>query len=70
MLKLDDIFVYTKQRWDEMSGVEAVEFAPATVSTEIYNISGIRLDQLTPGINIVRTTDANGRTQTRKIIVK
>lgn len=70
MLKLDDIFVYTKQRWDEMSGVEAVEFAPATVSKEIYNISGIRLDQLTPGINIVRTTDANGRTQTRKIIVK
>ncbi len=68
VLKIDDIFVYTHQKYN--SGLEATEFEPAAIATEIYNTSGIHLRQLSPGINIVRTTGADGKVETRKIIVK
>lgn len=70
VLKIDDIFVYTHEKYNELSGVESIGTSPAPVSTEIYNTAGMRLRQLSPGINIVRTTGADGKIETRKIIVK
>lgn len=49
----------------EPSGVEEVETAGRGIS-EIYSISGIRLDRMQRGVNIVRYTDGT----TEKLIVK
>ena len=38
------------------------------VSTEIYTIDGRRVNQLEKGVNIVRTTDANGNVTTTKVL--
>lgn len=71
VLKIDDIFVYDMQKWNGMTtGANKVEGASDVVSTEIYDINGLRLNTLKPGINIVRRTHADGSVKTSKIIVK
>lgn len=42
----------------------------APVSTEIFNLSGARVNSLQKGVNIVRVKDAQGKTSVKKIIVK
>lgn len=49
----------------EMSGVENVELSGREIS-EIYSISGVRLDRMQRGVNIVRYSDGT----TEKLIVK
>ena len=49
----------------EMSGVENVELSGRAIS-EIYSISGVRLDRMQRGVNIVRYSDGT----TEKLIVK
>lgn len=53
------------QALPEMSGVENVEISRREIS-EIYSISGMRLDRMQPGVNIVRYSDGT----TEKLIVK
>ena len=38
------------------------------VKTEIYTIDGRIVNQLEDGINIIRTTDANGNVTTKKVL--
>lgn len=70
VLKLDDIFIYDMQKWSNVSGVDTVESAAEAVSTEIYDINGLRVRGLVNGVNIVRTTYSDGSVKTSKIIVK
>lgn len=52
------------------TGISAVESAGEAVSTEVYSVDGVRQSSLRHGVNIVRTTTADGKTQTRKVMVK
>lgn len=71
VLKLDDIFAFTKQKWDEMSAVKDIFSDNADiVSTEIFDINGVRHNQLVEGINIIRVTYADGNVKTSKLIRK
>ncbi|MGN0236901.1 MAG: choice-of-anchor J domain-containing protein [Lepagella sp.] len=73
VLKIDDIFVYTMDKWAEMSGgskVVDIITDGNVAKTEIYNVNGIRLRSLEDGINIVKVTYKDGRVATRKITVK
>ena len=50
-----------------------VTVAPATgkvVRTEVFSINGTRQAGMTKGVNIVRSTHADGFVTTRKVIVK
>lgn len=53
------------QALPDPSGVESVEISGREV-TAIYNVSGVRLERMQRGINIVRYTDGT----TEKLIVK
>lgn len=70
VLKVDDIFIYDMQKWNNGSGVDAVAGTPEAVSTEIYDINGLRVRGLVKGVNIVRTTYSDGSVKTSKIIMK
>ena len=70
VLKLDDIFVYDMQKWESLAGIDLTENSNEVISTEIYDINGIRTRGLVKGVNIVRATYADGSVKTTKIIVK
>lgn len=69
VLKLDDVFAYTTEKWDEV-GVGTAIADVQKVSTVIYDVNGIRHNELIPGINIVTDTYANGARLTRKVVIK
>ena len=69
VLKLDDVFVYTMDRWYDLSSVLGVGADSNVVRTEIYDINGIRLNAPTVGINIVTKVYNDGRRETRKVFV-
>ena len=50
------------------TAINEVFFFNDTATTEIYTIDGRRVNQLEKGINIVRTTDANGNVTTTKVL--
>ena len=50
------------------TAINEVPTGEGIVSTEIYTIDGRRVNQLEKGINIVRTTDANGNVTTTKVL--
>lgn len=67
ILRLDDVNVYTNQRWGAVSEINADH--GLKVSTEIYDVNGTRLGSLCQGVNIIRTTYADGTVRTSKIFV-
>lgn len=68
VLKIDDIFVFDMSRWTGVN--EVMSDRGEAVSTEIFDINGIRLQGLGEGVNIVRITYADGTVKTSKIFVK
>lgn len=55
----------------EAAGIEDVEaIAAEVVRTEIYNINGVQLPELTTGVNIVRTYYSDGSVKTEKVLSK
>ncbi len=70
VLKIDDIFVYEMDKWNTLTGVESVNSDANVVSTEIYDLNGLRKRGLMKGVNIIRTTLSDGSVKTSKIIVK
>lgn len=52
------------------SGVEKVTDNGDVVSTQIFDLSGMRLQQMQKGVNIVRSIYSDGSVKTRKVIVK
>ena len=53
---------------DHTTAINEVNTDEGIVSTEIYMIDGRRVDQLQEGVNIIRTTDANGNVTTKKVL--
>ena len=54
---------------DETTGVTAVQTMGADEGdTAIFTIGGIKTNTLQKGVNIIRTTDADGKTAVRKIV--
>lgn len=51
-------------------GIETLEAKKSEKIVAIYDINGIKVSGLKSGVNLVRTMDAKGKLQTRKIIVK
>lgn len=70
VLKVDDIFIYTMEKWGNTSGINAAESSNNAVSTEIFDVNGNRNRGLVKGINLVRTTYSDGTVKTSKLIVK
>ncbi len=50
------------------TAINEVESTQDIVKTEIYTVDGRRVDQMQPGVNIIRNTDANGVVTTSKVM--
>ena len=62
---------YSKQYSEAAhDGILTVATAAKVVRTEVYSINGTRQAALAKGVNIVRTTHADGTVTTRKVLVK
>lgn len=77
ILKLDDVFLYTKSKWEAIQSGTTVGVSPAAVSDvqdvvlrEFYNAAGQRVDAPQKGINVVRAVMKDGSIRSKKFIVK
>ena len=52
----------------QQTAINEVEESKNIVKTEIYSVDGRRLDQMEPGVNIIRKTDENGNVTTSKVL--
>lgn len=62
-------YLGTDSKHAESTGIENVNNANV-VATQYFSIDGRRTNGLTRGLNIIKFTDANGKTTVRKVIVK
>ncbi len=62
-------YLGTDSKHAESTGIENVNNAKV-VATQYFSIDGRRTNGLTRGLNIIKFTDANGKTTVRKVIVK
>lgn len=56
----------TKEPTDGIDNVNAAEAA----KVEIFNINGIKVNRLAKGVNIIKTTSADGRITVKKVYVR
>ncbi|MDE6559936.1 MAG: choice-of-anchor J domain-containing protein [Muribaculaceae bacterium] len=70
VLKVDDIFIYNMEKWGNGLGVNSAMGSTDAVSTETFDINGVRTHGLVKGINVIRTTYSDGTVKTSKLIVK
>lgn len=62
-------YLGTDSKYAETTGIENVNNAKV-VATQYFSIDGRRTNGLKRGLNIIKYTDANGKTTVRKVIVK
>ena len=62
------MFVMCVDITGKQTAVNEVQTTADIVSTEIYTIDGRRVSQLENGVNIIRTTDADGNVTTTKVL--
>lgn len=55
---------------DPSTAVESLEANTPALRTAIYNIAGERMNSLTKGVNIIKTTLADGTVRTQKVLVR
>ncbi|MCD8301507.1 MAG: hypothetical protein LUC44_00645 [Prevotellaceae bacterium] len=60
----------TEPSEDATTAIESAEAAGTAVATAIYSVDGKQLSSLAKGINIVKTTMADGSVKVNKILVK
>lgn len=72
LLKLDDVFVWTMDKWGNTTGVKtAITDGNSKVSSqELFDVAGRRINTPQKGVNIIRTTYADGTVKTTKFIKK
>ncbi|MDE6668176.1 MAG: choice-of-anchor J domain-containing protein [Muribaculaceae bacterium] len=71
MLRLDDVMVYTMDKWGNITEVEELPVETLkVVMSEVFSLDGKRQSSLLPGVNIVRKTYSDGNVKTSKVIVK
>lgn len=54
---------------NDATSINSAASAKKIVSEAIYNVSGQRISELEPGVNIIRQTLSNGETKTKKIFI-
>ena len=50
------------------SAINEVETSTRINTVEIYTVDGRKVNELQPGMNIIRTTDENGIVTTKKVM--
>lgn len=70
ILRLDDVFVYNKGSEPTAIGGVVSEGNGEIVSQKFYNASGVKLDRMQKGLNIVSTYYSDGTVKTEKIFNK
>lgn len=75
LLKLDDVFVWTKDKWEAATGIKKIDSSDGetgmrVMRQEYFSVSGERLTSPTKGINIVRTIFDDGTSKTSKVLRK
>ena len=68
VLKLDDIFVFTREGWATGIRPATLGAGARAVRQEMFNAAGARIGSLAEGVNIVRTYYDDGTIKTHKII--
>lgn len=63
-------FYGTNSKYAQLTGIDGISSQSKIVGRKVYTIDGRQLNSLQPGINIVRTTTADGKTTVKKVIVK
>ena len=53
---------------DNPSAINEVETSTRINTVEIYTVDGRKVNELQPGVNIIRTTDENGVVTTKKVM--
>ena len=53
---------------DNPSAINEVETSTRINTVEIYTVDGRKVNELQPGMNIIRTTDENGVVTTKKVM--
>ena len=70
VLKLDDVFVYTKEKWDDIAtAIKPMPTSSDVVSREYFNAAGQRVDRPVNGMNIVRQTMKDGSVKSVKFMM-
>ncbi len=71
LLKIDDIFVYTMDKWNgTTTGIDAKATNNDVVSREYFNAAGQRISRPANGMNIVRQTMKDGSVKSVKFMIK
>ncbi len=71
LLKIDDIFVYTMDKWNgTTTGIDAKAINNDVVSREYFNAAGQRISRPANGMNIVRQTMKDGSVKSVKFMIK
>ena len=71
LFKLDDLFVYTTDKWSEITtAINTLSTSSDVVSREYFNAAGQRVNGPVNGINIVRQTMKDGSVKSVKFMVK
>ncbi len=60
----------TEPTEDATTAIEGIEGASSVATSAIYSVNGVRQSRLTKGINIVKTTMADGTVNVTKVLVK
>lgn len=61
-------YLGTDSKHQDATGIEDINNAKV-VGTQYFTVDGRRVNSLTRGLNIIKSTDANGKTTVRKVIV-
>jgi hypothetical protein len=69
VLRLDDVFVYTNEKFDEL-GISMTPAMEDVLTQEYFNVDGVRLNAPTNGVNIIRSTMKDGSVKIQKVILK
>lgn len=70
LLLIDDAFVYTMDKWNINTNVNAVTNGSEIVGREYFNAAGQRVNGPVNGMNIVRQTMKDGSVKAVKLMVK
>lgn len=69
-LRLDDVILFSNDKWHSFDSIETITEGVSEVSAEYFNLQGVRVSANTPGLKIRRSNLSNGRSVSTKVITK
>lgn len=70
VLRLDDVFVFTNDKYNELLGIGSLDGDKNVISREYYTIDGVRTMAPAKGVSIVREGMKDGSVKVQKVIIK